>query len=121
MRGWVAVADYDIFVHRLRVGCCSLRLGYNETLFYGGQISYTVFPVYRGHGYAAAASRLLFDFAASCGFPMLSITCVPDNLASRHTAENAGFSLEGEFPIPKTLGMYAENRSIARRYVRRAE
>lgn len=119
MRGWVPSVDYDIYVGKIRVGCCSLRLGYNEQLFYGGQISYTVFPLCRGHGYAAAASRLLFDLAVSCGMPEVSICCVPENTASRRTAENAGFICEGENPIPQNLGMYAENRSVSRRYVRR--
>lgn len=120
MRGWAASVDYDIYAGKIRVGCCSLRLGYTEQLFYGGQISYTVFPLCRGHGYAAAASRLLFELAVSYGMPEVSICCVPENTASRRTAENAGFTFEGENPIPQNLGMYAENRSISRRYIRKA-
>ncbi|MEA4823631.1 MAG: GNAT family N-acetyltransferase [Clostridiaceae bacterium] len=117
-RGWVASMHFDLYAGGLRTGTCSLRLGYNETLFYGGQISYTVFPACRGHGYAASAVRAMCAYGAACGMPQLAITCVPENTASRKTAEHAGFTEEGIYPIPPTLGLYAENRTHACRYTK---
>lgn len=118
-RGWVASEHFDMYAGLLRVGTCSLRTGYNEALFYGGNLSYTVFPAFRGRGYAADAARTMAEFAFRAGLPQLAITCVPDNTASRKTALRAGFRPEGVFPIPKTLGLYAENRREACRYVRK--
>lgn len=109
-RGWTAAAFFDIRAGSRIVGACSLRIGYNEALFWSGHISYTVFPAFRGHGYAARAAALLREFAGFCGMPQVSVCCVPGNAASRRTAENAGFSLEGRFPIPQAHPLYAQGR-----------
>ncbi len=116
-RGWEASAFFDIRVGNVTAGTCSLRMGYSEALFWSGHISYTVFPARRGHGYAAAAARLLLTLAHSCGMPQVSVCCLPSNAASRRTAENAGFSPEGTFAIPAWHPVYAAGRrEEVRRY-----
>lgn len=75
------------------IGSCDLRIGYNEGLYYGGHIGYSVHEEYRGHHYAAKACKLLFALAKKHGMNYLYITCNPDNLASRKTCEY----LQGEF------------------------
>ena len=69
------------------MGNCSLRVGYNDNLYYGGHIGYGVDEEYRGHHYAAKACRLLFSLARKHGMEYLYITCDPDNLPSRRTLE----------------------------------
>ena len=69
------------------MGKCSLRVGYNENLYYGGHIGYGVDEAYRGNHYAAKACRLLFDLARMHGMEYLYITCRPDNLPSKKTCE----------------------------------
>ena len=44
---------------RLELGRCDLRVGWHEELLYAGHIGYRVHTPYRGHHYAAKASRLL--------------------------------------------------------------
>ena len=116
-RGWAAAAFFDIRAGDVTAGACSLRMGYSEALFWNGHISYTVFPAHRGHGHAAAAARLLLTLARACGMPQVSVCCLPANAASRRTAENAGFALEGTFPIPARHPLYAAGRrEEVRRY-----
>lgn len=75
------------------MGKCSLRVGYNENLYYGGHIGYGVDEAYRGHHYAAKACRLLFGLARKHDMKYIYITCRPDNLPSRKTCESLGGEL----------------------------
>lgn len=43
-----------------RMGTCDLRIGHNESVYYGGNIGYRVEEPYRGHHYAGKACLLLF-------------------------------------------------------------
>lgn len=43
------------------MGKCDLRIGYNENIYYGGNIGYNIEEPYRGHHYAGKACKLLFD------------------------------------------------------------
>lgn len=73
-----------------RMGICDLRIGYNDNLYFGGHIGYTVFPEYRGNHYAGKACLLLFQLAQKHDMKYLYITCNPDNYASKKTCEYAG-------------------------------
>lgn len=75
------------------MGQCDLRIGYNDNLYYGGHIGYTVFPEHRGNHYADKACLLLFQLAVKHNMEYLYITCNPDNYASRKTCEYAGGTL----------------------------
>ena len=75
------------------MGACSLRIGYNENTYYGGNIGYGVEEPFRGHHYAEQACRLLFRLAKMHGLGYLLITCDPDNLPSRRTCERLGGEL----------------------------
>ena len=63
-------------------------------------MSYTVFPPYRGHHYALKALRLLCAEAGKRGLDRLTVTCRPENAASRRTLELAGAELEGIEDVP---------------------
>lgn len=93
-RNWVPAYHFAISSPSgAKMGKCDLRIGYNDNLYYGGHIGYTVFPEYRGNHYAGKACLLLFQLAQKHNMEYLYITCNPDNYASRKTCEFAGGKL----------------------------
>lgn len=93
-RNWVPAYHFYICdKHQNKMGTCDLRVGYNDGLYYGGHIGYTISEEYRGHHYAAKACKLLFSLAHKHKMEYLYITCNPDNSASRKTCEY----LQGEY------------------------
>lgn len=81
-------------------GVCDLRVGHNESVYYGGNIGYRVHPEFRGRHYAGKACLLLFQLARRHGLTYLYITCNPENTASRKTCEFAGGRLEAVVDLP---------------------
>ena len=92
----------------VRVGRCDVRIGQTQSLFFGGNIGYTVFPEYRGHGYAGKACKLLFVLGKKHKMSHMYITCDPENLASDRTLQK----LQGEFiatlHLPEDNAMYTD-------------
>jgi predicted acetyltransferase len=89
------------------IGDIKLRIGYTDDLvWYCGHIGYTVQLAYRGHKYAAKACRLLRPLAIQHGLDVLSITCSPDNWASRKTCLSIGAELVSIVRLPPHLDMY---------------
>jgi RimJ/RimL family protein N-acetyltransferase len=87
------------------VGSVNLRLpGPNGVR---AEIGYSVYPASQGHGFAAAASRLLAQWSFDHGVASVLICCAVQNLASARTALNAGFRYEGTardgLPLPRPL------------------
>ena len=73
------------------MGGCELRRDGGHA-----QLSYWTFPPYRRRGVAAAALRLVCDFAATeLGVATFEARVDPANLASRRVAEKAGFVAQG--------------------------
>jgi predicted acetyltransferase len=68
--------------------------------FYAGNIGYSVDEAWRGRRYAARAVRLLLPFVRSLKIETLWITCDPDNVASRRTAELAGAKFVDIVDVP---------------------
>ncbi len=59
-------------------------------------VGYWVVPSARGNGYAPSAVRLLSDWALNDrGMSRVEAWVEPENTASRHVLESAGFELEG--------------------------
>ena len=56
------------------------------------EVGYGLAPSARGHGYAAEALRALLVIAGTHGVRRVRADTLPDNLASRRTLENAGFT-----------------------------
>lgn len=93
-RNWVPAYHFSISnLNGNKMGVCDLRIGYNDNLYFGGHIGYTVFPEYRGNHYAGKACLLLFQLARKHNMEYLYITCNPDNYASKKTCEFAGGNL----------------------------
>ena len=88
-------------------GGIGLRIGDGETeLRYTGHIGYNVYPPVRGRRLAERASRLLLPLAHRHGLKSAWITCNPDNLASRKTAERLGAVLVETVPVPVGHELY---------------
>jgi tagatose 1,6-diphosphate aldolase len=68
--------------------------------FYAGHVGYSVDANWRGRQYAARAVRVLLRFVRRLEFETLWITCDPDNVASRRTAELAGATFAGIVDVP---------------------
>ena len=94
------VLNYDIVADGMRVGTCELRPETTWTTGLNGHIAYTVFPPCRGHRYGAQALRLLCAEAKAMGMNGLTLTCRPENTASRRTLELAGAVFERIAPVP---------------------
>jgi predicted acetyltransferase len=102
-----------------RLGHIDLRIGMTPHLLrYGGNIGYEVLEKHQGHRYAARSCRLLLSLARDHGMAELWITCDVDNIASRRTAERAGFTLVDVIPLREEdhPDMYATGRRLTCRY-----
>ena len=87
-RGW-AIREPE---SNALMGGCEIRLAYEGI----GQLSYWIFPEYRGHGYAARAMRLVVEYAFEhFGIERAEVDIEVDNHASRGVARQAGFVEEG--------------------------
>lgn len=84
-----------------KVGTCELRLGYHEATALHGNISYTIFPPYRGHGYASLAAEKLLLIAAEHGMESVLITCGEENIASYRTCLALCGEYMGKTPLPE--------------------
>ncbi len=74
------------------VGGCEVRLVGDGI----GNMSYWIFPDYRGRGFASRAARLACAWAfATLGVERMEVYVEVDNLASRGVARKAGFTQEG--------------------------
>lgn len=105
-KGYMPAYKYVIISDGQPAGRCDIRIGTNESTYYGGNIGYEVFPAYRGNNYAEKACRLLKQVAAAHGMKSLVITCNPDNYASRKTCENLGARLTCIADLPPGNEMY---------------
>ena len=83
------------------LGHINLRTGSTEHVVrYAGHVGFEVNPSHRGHSYAARSLRLLPPLAHRLDINPVSITCDPDNLASRRTCELAGTKLVEILDVP---------------------
>lgn len=93
-----------------KIGEISLRIGYPDGLYYGGQIGYGIDEVYRGNGYAVRACRLLRYVAKAHGMQKLLITNAFDNHASRRVCEKLNARLVRVARLPEWHDLYMEGQ-----------
>ncbi len=100
---FVDCVGYDIVLHSTKdkIGHCSAKLGFNDVIFYIGNIGYNINEDYRGNGYAGEAVALLLEVFKKNEFKKVYITNVPENNASRRVCEKLGAKFLGTFEIPK--------------------
>jgi len=97
---------FDIMIGNEKVGAISLRVGYTKSLYYSGQIGYSVESAHRGNGYAGAACRLLIPLMRAHGMTKVLITNNPENTASRRVCEKLGAKLLRVAKIPRSHELY---------------
>ena len=90
------------------VGHVTLRLAYPDSLFYGGQIGYSVDEAYRGRGFAGRACKLLRPVMAYHGMELAVITNNVTNAASRRVCEKLGTEFWGRAEVPADHEMRRE-------------
>jgi predicted acetyltransferase len=117
-RGMVPSYEFQMqLVDRgIRIGGVSLRVGDTEHIKYVGHIGYSVVRAYRGHHYAARATRLLIPLARAHGMRELWITTDPDNVASQRTCEILGAEYVETLPVPATDSLYGRGDRQKLRY-----
>ena len=91
-----------------KIGGISLRIGYTDNLYYGGQIGYDIDEKHRGNGYAGRACRLVLPVAKAHGMTKLLITNNHTNTASRRVCEKLGARLIRVARLPEWNDLYKE-------------
>ena len=118
-KGWAPSYKFTICSPKgVEMGACDLRVGYSETLYYAGNIGYSVREEFRGHHYAAKACILLFELARRHGMKEVIITCNPDNIASAKTCEMVGGELIETAELPMDNPMRVEDGETHKRIYR---
>jgi predicted acetyltransferase len=105
---WVPAYEFEIRRGSSRVGRINLRIGYTDSLYYGGQIGYGVDEQYRGHGYASKACWLLEPVIHAHGMKKALITNNLTNIASRRTCEKLGAKFIRTACLPEWHNLYKE-------------
>ena len=117
----VPAYHFLIMVSGQPVGGIDLRIGYPDSLLYGGQIGYHVDEPYRGHGYAGAACRLLFPVMRAHGMRSAIITNNVENTASRRVCEKIGARYLCRIDVPQDHEMYQKGSRCVNVYALDAE
>lgn len=112
---YIPCVFFDIYLHgtNTKVGKCDLRLGMNDSMYYFGQIGYSISKLYRGNHYAYRACKILFDLAKNKYMQSkLIVTCSPDNIASYKTLVKLSGKLIETCDVPKDHQLYAQNERV---------
>lgn len=112
---------YDFYICKgsEKVGEINLRIGYagfgpdESSLYYGGQIGYSVDEAYRGKGYAVRACRLLLPVAKAHGMTKLLITNNYTNTASRRVCEKLGAKFIRRARLPEWTDLYKDGQRFS--------
>lgn len=107
---WVPSYVFEIRKEGCRVGEINFRVGYSDSLYYGGQIGYAVDEQHRGHGYAEKACSLLVPVIRAHGMKKVLITNEHTNIASRRTCEKLGAELIRKARLPEWHDLYKEGQ-----------
>jgi tagatose 1,6-diphosphate aldolase len=98
------------------IGHINFRVGDTEHVrVCAGHIGFEVAEAFRGRGYALQACRAIAPFVRSI-YEFVTITCDPDNHASRRTIEKLGAQFIDEVPVPVQDPHYKRGSRIKRRY-----
>lgn len=109
-KGYVPKYKFNIVLHNSKtiIGKIDIRIGYNENIYYGGNIGYEIYKDFQGHSYAAKACKLIKNVALSYNLNKLLITCNPDNYPSKRTCDKIGAKYIKTVNLPRYIDMYQE-------------
>lgn len=116
-RGLVPYYHFRILIAgHLNVGHINFRVGDTEHVQQcAGHIGYEIIESFRGHGFALQACQALAPFVRTL-YPEVTITCDPDNHASKRTIEQLGASFVDEVPVPPHDPHYESGSRMKSRY-----
>ncbi|GGK15454.1 hypothetical protein GCM10010124_05230 [Pilimelia terevasa] len=97
---WLAGTRADLVILDAASGEVAGDLGlyYQEPLTGQAMVGCSLFPRWRGRGYAGRATVLLARWAFDIGVRRLVAGAAPDNVGSQRTLERVGFRREGRSP-----------------------
>ncbi|MCL2096965.1 MAG: GNAT family N-acetyltransferase [Oscillospiraceae bacterium] len=91
-------------------GEINLRLGFNDNLYYGGHIGYTVYESFRNMGVATGACGIILELAKEQGFKKVIVTNNYTNKASRRVCEKIGGRLIRIAKLPEWHDLYIQGQ-----------
>jgi tagatose 1,6-diphosphate aldolase len=98
------------------IGHINFRVGDTDHVqICAGHIGFEISPAFRGCGYALQACRAIAPFIQMVS-SVVTITCDPDNLASRRTIERLGAAFIDEVVVPSHDPHYQRGSRTKRRY-----
>lgn len=99
-----------------RVGHINFRVGDTEHVrLYAGHIGFQILEAFRGRRFALQACHAIAPFVRSI-YEAVSITCDPDNEASRRTIERLGAAFIDEMVVPPEDPSFRSGSRRKRRY-----
>ncbi len=107
---WVPSYDFAVCKGSEKIGGISLRIGYTDGLYYGGQIGYNIDEKHRGNGYAPRACRLLLPVVKAHCMEKLIITNEYKNAASMRVCEKLGARFMRVARLPEWHDLYKEGK-----------
>ena len=116
-RGFVPYFHFRIFApDGSDVGHINFRVGDTEHVrVCAGHIGFEIAESFRGRGYALQACFAIAPFVESI-YEAVTITCDPDNLASRRIIERLGAEFMDEVVVPANDPHYLRGSRTKRRY-----
>ena len=116
-RGFVPAWHFRILIpDGSDVGHINFRIGDTEHVrVCAGHIGFEILEAFRGHGYALHACRAMAPFIRSV-YAAVTLTCDPDNFASRITIERLGAAFIDEIDVPPHDPHYQRGSRSKRRY-----
>lgn len=97
-------------------GHINFRVGNTQhVLLCAGHIGFGIHELFRGHGYALQACHAIAPLVR-LAYQAVTITCDPDNHASRRTIERLGARFLDIVPVPPDDPAYLRGSRQKRRY-----
>ena len=117
-RGFVPYFHFRILAaDGAEVGYINFRVGDTEHVRVSvGHIGFEIAECFRGHSYALQACRAIAPFVRS-SYGTATLSCNPDNHASKRTIERLGARFIDEVAVPLHDPHYESGARIKRRYL----